>query len=151
MSPERWYTRYAWVWFALVSGLVLPLTVLMLIDPSSGAATWARFGYEMPASVANSAPAIEYVEFIAHWAASTTTGFDLFGLAIAVTAFRRGERWAWLVFWYWPVMFSFHFFSYQSTFRYSQLVWLVVSVGALVASYRKAWERSPVTADTVAT
>lgn len=151
MSPERWYTRYAWVWFALVSGLVLPLTILMLIDPSSGAGTWARFGYDMPAAVANSAAAVEYVEFIAHWAASTTFGFDLFGLVIAVTAFRKGERWAWLVFWYWPIMFGTHFLAYQSTFRYTQLVWLIVSVVALLATYRKAWERSSVPADTLAT
>jgi uncharacterized membrane protein YgdD (TMEM256/DUF423 family) len=29
-------------------------------------------------------------------------------LAIAVTAFRRGERWAWLAFWVWPGFFVLH-------------------------------------------
>ena len=32
----------------------------------------------------------------------------VFGLAIALTAFRRGERWAWLAFWFWPVFFVLH-------------------------------------------
>jgi hypothetical protein len=29
-------------------------------------------------------------------------------LTIAPTAFRRGERWAWLAFWIWPVFFVVH-------------------------------------------
>lgn len=29
-------------------------------------------------------------------------------VAIALTAFRRGDRWAWLVFWIWPVFFVVH-------------------------------------------
>jgi uncharacterized membrane protein YgdD (TMEM256/DUF423 family) len=29
-------------------------------------------------------------------------------IAIAVTAFRRGERWAWLAFWAWPAFFILH-------------------------------------------
>ena len=28
--------------------------------------------------------------------------------AIAPTAFRRGERWAWLAFWIWPAFFVVH-------------------------------------------
>jgi hypothetical protein len=29
-------------------------------------------------------------------------------VVIAATAFRRGERWAWLAFWVWPVFFVIH-------------------------------------------
>lgn len=29
-------------------------------------------------------------------------------LAIALTAFRRGERWAWAAFWVWPLFFVIH-------------------------------------------
>jgi hypothetical protein len=29
-------------------------------------------------------------------------------LAIAPTAFRRGERWAWVAFWIWPAFFVVH-------------------------------------------
>src|SRR3712207_121910 len=29
-------------------------------------------------------------------------------VAIALTAFRRGERWAWWAFWAWPVFFGVH-------------------------------------------
>ena len=40
-------------------------------------------------------------------------------IAIAVTAFRRGEMWAWLAFWVWPVFFVIHrlaFFAFYFVF-----------------------------------
>jgi hypothetical protein len=33
-------------------------------------------------------------------------------IAFADTAFRRGEMWAWLAFWVWPVFFVIHGFSF---------------------------------------
>lgn len=141
MRTERWYERYAWVWFAAVSGSVLPLAILTYLDPSSASGLWERFGYPVPAAVAADPAAMEYVEFISHWATTGTIGFDLFGLLIAVTALRRGERWAWLVSWYWPVLFLTHFFMYRSSFRYAQLLWLAVSVAALVVTARRVWRR----------
>lgn len=149
MRSESWFARNAWIWFALVTGSVLPLALVSLFDPGTAVGTWERFGYDLPAAVVADGTAMEYVEFISHWAVTGTLGFDLFGLAIAVTAFRRREKWAWLVFWYWPVMFLIHFFTYQSGFRYAQLVWLSVSVAALAVTYPAFWKR-PATAPTEA-
>lgn len=139
MTTERWYERYAWIWFVVLTAPILPLALLIYLDPSSGVDLWARFGHDVPPAVAADAAATEYVEFISHWASTGTIGFNLFGLLIAVTAFRRGERWAWLAFWYWPVLFATHFFTYESAFRYGQLVWFAVSVVALLATYRRVW------------
>jgi Na+/melibiose symporter-like transporter len=144
MSSETWYERAAWIWFALVSASVLPLTIAILIDPAQAEGVWTRFGYALPATIAGDPTAVAHVEFISHWAATGTLGFDLFGLLIAVTAFRRGERWAWLAFCYWPVLFAIHFATYQSGFRYLQLAWLAGSVAALLATYRRAWNRPSV-------
>ncbi len=33
-------------------------------------------------------------------------------VAIAATAFRRGERWAWFAFWVWPLFFVVHGFAF---------------------------------------
>lgn len=96
MPTDTWYERSAWIFFALLSGMALPLAVLIAIDPSSASGLWAQFGHEVPATVAADPVATGYVHFISHWAATGTIGFNLFGLLIAVTAFRRGERWAWL-------------------------------------------------------
>ncbi len=35
-------------------------------------------------------------------------GMSFFGAAITLTAFRRGERWAWFVLWYYPAFFAAH-------------------------------------------
>lgn len=142
MRTDTWYERAAWIFFAVLGGMVLPLAFLILIDPSSAAGMWARFGYEVPTAVAADPVATEYVDFISHWSATGTIGFNLFGLLIAVTAFRRGERWAWLAFCYWPVLFLTHFFTYTSSFRYAQLVWLTLSVAALLATRKKVWTRA---------
>lgn len=150
MRTERWYERAAWIWFAGVSGTVLPLALWTFLNPASGTALWARFGYALPASVAADAAATEYVTFISHWSTTMTIGFDLFGLLIAVTAFRRGERWAWVAFCYWPLLFATHFVTYRSGFRYAQLLWLLMSLAALAATYRKVWGEAPVRSDAVA-
>jgi hypothetical protein len=136
---DRWYERAAWIWFALLTGSVLPIALLAYLDPSSTIDLWARFGYELPAAVAGDEAALDYIEFIGHWAATGTIGFDLFGVLIAVTAFREGRRWAWIAFWYWPVLFATHFVTYQSAFRYAQLIWLTISVASLLATYSKVW------------
>jgi hypothetical protein len=140
---DTWYERAAWIYFALLSGTVLPLALLVYLDPSTGEQLWARFGHDLPAAVATDPAATAYVEFISHWAATGTIGFDLFGLLIALTAFRRGERWAWLAFCYWPALFATHFVTYDSGFRYLQLVWLALSIGALAATHRKVWTSGP--------
>lgn len=44
-----------------------------------------------------------------HWLAATFgPGMGVFGLAIAATAYRRGERWAWATFLVWPLFFAVH-------------------------------------------
>jgi hypothetical protein len=139
MRVDTWYERSAWIFFALLSGMVLPMAILIFFEPASATGMWARFGYELPAAVAADPAVTGYVHSISHWASTGSIGFNLFGLLIAVTAFRRGERWAWLAFCYWPVLFLTHFFTYTSTFRYAQLVWLTLSVAALLATREKAW------------
>lgn len=57
MRTERWYERAAWIWFAGVSGTVLPLALLTYLNPASATALWARFGFAVPAGVVADAAA----------------------------------------------------------------------------------------------
>lgn len=139
MTGERWHERYAWIYFALVAAIGLAGAVVTYLSPSSGEGLFETFGFTMPTAISSDADAVRYVENIFEWAGGTTVGLDLFGLLIAATAFRRGERWAWLAFWYWPAMFLSHFVLYESSFRHVQLLWFVLSVAALAATARKAW------------
>lgn len=149
-STDRWYERAAWIFFAVISGGVLPMAIVYYFDASAATGLWERFGYAMPAAVAGDAAATEYVEFISHWASTGTIGFNVLALLVAVTAFRRGEGWAWLGFLFWPVMFTTHFFTYESGFRYAQLVWVVLSVAALLTTHRKPFGRSSAPVEAVA-
>ncbi len=40
--------------------------------------------------------------------ATFAAGMAVLGIAITLTGFRRGERWAWLALWYYPVFFVIH-------------------------------------------
>ncbi len=40
--------------------------------------------------------------------ASFALGMAILGIAITLTGFRRGQWWAWLALWYYPVFFIYH-------------------------------------------
>lgn len=65
------------------------------------------------------------------WLVTTYAGVAV-ALTVAVTwtAFRRGERWAWWIFWAWPAFFLVH----GLVFFYGDLVLAVLGVLALLTS-----------------
>jgi hypothetical protein len=40
--------------------------------------------------------------------ATFAAGMAILGLAVILTGFRRGQWWAWLALWYYPVFFAIH-------------------------------------------
>ena len=70
---------------------------------------------------------------------SLWVGMNLFGLAITLKPYRKGEKWAWLVLWYIPVIFTLHFLLlFPSSFN---LVLAIVPFLGLVLPYRKFFPR----------
>ena len=71
----------------------------------------------------------------------------LFSMAITLTGFRRGERWAWYTMWLFPLFFVAHSFVIRDAYKHpeagtpvplvSGLVVLVITALALALSYRK--------------
>jgi hypothetical protein len=59
-------------------------------------------------------------------------------LAVALTAFRRGEFWAWLALWIWPVFFVIHGLA----FFLLDFVFAALAGIALIATY-PAQTRTP--------
>lgn len=51
-------------------------------------------------------------------------------VVVALTAYRRGERWAWWVFWIWPAFFLVH----GLVFFYGDLALAALGVGTLLLS-----------------
>jgi hypothetical protein len=77
-SNLRWYEEKAWAVMLLVCALA----------PVAGLAD-AGWQGRLPAG-------------------ALAAGMALFGAAITLSAFRRGERWAWFVLWYYPAFFTAH-------------------------------------------
>jgi hypothetical protein len=71
----------------------------------------------------------------------------LFSMAIVLTGFRRGERWAWYTMWLLPFLFAFHQLILRSAYKHpeagtptslaSGLGLFIVTALTLALSYRK--------------
>lgn len=77
--------------------------------------------------------------------ATFAPGMAVFGWAITLTALRRGERWAWLVMWYYPVFFVLHVLALGTVVP--DLPLAVLSALALLALAPRAWSTRPVTGE----
>lgn len=83
MATEAWYYRLSWLILAIVGALagVIALSTLFVDGYTPDTDTLiASFGI----------------------------GFAITTVAIASTAFRRGERWAWIALAFWPIFFGWH-------------------------------------------
>lgn len=103
---ERAYERYAWTLLVVVSALFIPIAIGDVIlgaggDPvtteSVAGIPWGELQASDPA-VAN------LVDLHARVVGAGLLAFLLLSLAVALTAYRRGERWAWYGLWTWPLV-----------------------------------------------
>ncbi len=65
-------------------------------------------------------------------------GMGLFGVMITVIPFRRRERWAWFVLWYYPLFWLAHFLGNlpPGQDHIHQIVFIVLSLFSLLISTR---------------
>lgn len=72
-------------------------------------------------------------------------GLGLFGLLIVLVPFRRGERWAWLVLWFYPLFWAMHLFGGLPPGRdhVHQVLFLVVSAVGLLATSGSFFRAAP--------
>ncbi len=104
-DSEKVYEKYAWViLFAVgIVGVIASYPFLQGIEPSPEyfksmtGVTWDSF--------INSGQFTErYIRDALKLTGVLFIGMCIFIMAISATAFRRGERWAWSVLWYFPLM-----------------------------------------------
>lgn len=62
-------------------------------------------------------------------------GMTIFGLAITLIPFRRGERWAWYVLWYYPVFFVIHILAFGTLVP--DAVFVAITTLGLLVPYRR--------------
>jgi hypothetical protein len=70
-------------------------------------------------------------------------GMGIFGLMIALTPYRGGERWAWFSLWYYPVFWSAHLLGNlpPGQDHIHQVVFIVLSLASLLISIRAFFPR----------
>lgn len=89
-------------------------------------AVWALMG-----------PVSEATRDASVYIATYGAGMGILTVAIAATAFRRAERWAWFAMWVWPVYFIMH--GVLRGVWGPAGVFLGVSLLALLLSYRRVF------------
>jgi hypothetical protein len=70
-------------------------------------------------------------------------GMGLFGVLITVTAYRRGERWAWFASWYYPVFWTAHLVGNLPPGKdhIHQVVFIALSLAGLLLPVREFFPR----------
>lgn len=76
------------------------------------------------------------------------TGFGLFGIVVTLIPFRRGERWAWLLLWFYPVFWLVHLLGTLPPGKdhVHQIVFIALSLAGLLVTGRAFWRADVPTA-----
>ena len=61
----------------------------------------------------------------------------VFGISLILIPFRRGERWAWYVLWYYPLFFTLHVIAFGTLVPDGLFV--LVSAASLILTYPKTF------------
>ncbi len=103
---DRVYEKYAWV-ILLAAGLLwLVVGIVAVFQPEGIFETDAQSVTKMPWSElkASSPLAADFVIFVYGQMGLLKISWSFFVLAIALTGYRRGEKWAWYMMWSVPVL-----------------------------------------------
>jgi membrane protease YdiL (CAAX protease family) len=75
-----------------------------------------------------------------------TTGMGIFGVMIALMAYRRKEKWAWFTLWYYPIFWIIHLAGGlpPRNDHIHQIVFIVISLLGLLLPVRQFFSRNMV-------
>jgi hypothetical protein len=133
-------SRFAFVVFVLIGAMGLVMATQSMVNPLSFFLVLNEVaGVDVAAISARDPEAAVAFAFLGRWVGTALYGVDGITLLIAVTAYRRGDRWAWWAMWYWPLMFASHALLYRTgtTLWYAQFLNLSLSLLAQVATARR--------------
>lgn len=118
LRTEKAYEKYAWV-------LLLPGGFLYLLLGIAFTSSPAVLGPTVPMEVRFFGVAL--------------IGLTVFGLAITLNSYRKGEKWAWYTLWYYPILFGSIFtIEYGDPyFAANSSLFLALSLIGLFLPYRK--------------
>ena len=145
---ERAYEKYAWVVYLALGLLWLVVGLTQVFNPERLLDNEAQhiIGMSLSELEASFPEATELVRFLHGTVGVLKTSWSLLVLAITLTGFRRGEKWAWYTMWLAPVVLV-HQGLWYSVFLgdfNEMLPWIPVTTVSLVGlflPYRKFFPR----------
>lgn len=105
-QKERAYVKYGWVVFLGLGLLWLVVGLTQVFNPDTLIEDETQHVTDMSLSEleASSPDATEMVHFLYGAVGMLKTSWSLLVLAITLTGFRKGEKWAWYTLWLVPVL-----------------------------------------------
>lgn len=125
-SPLR---AFAWLFYAGVGILFLVYGIYAILLPSLQPDHWVFLTFD--------GDTVDYISGIFRWLGMISFGFGFLTVAISITSFRRGERWTWYAFWFFPL-----FFLLAIPFTWPGLAWIpfvLLSAAALIITSRQVF------------
>jgi len=103
---ERVYEKYAWVILLALGLLWLVVGIIAVFQPEGIFETDAQSVTNMPWSElkASSPMAADFIIFVYGQMGLLKISWSFFVLAITLTGYRRGEKWAWYIMWSVPAL-----------------------------------------------
>ncbi len=152
-STSRFFERHAWKIFVALSLIVafFGVTDLMLggstFQSGEAVAMQGIAGTTWEELLAANPPIANLIDLLVRTGGASLLIVGLLSLAVCLTGFRRGERWAWLTLWVWPLWTVLVILLYLSVEKVpgagipvpviSGSIIFVISVATLGLSYRK--------------
>jgi hypothetical protein len=119
-----------WILFFLFGALLGAHAIYLMVLPSADPDHWRAFTRD-PEMIA-------YLTDDFRASGAMQLGFAIMSMTIAGRWFRLGDRWAWVLFWYFPVLFAWSIFTTWAVGLFLMLT--LVAVAALVATHRQFYK-----------
>ena len=149
---EKTYEKYAWI---ILLAIAIVGFIASFIDVFVGVGTGAfpdaqtlrnLTGLTWDQIVTGNPAMTNIIRELERELASAELGFSVFGIAIFLKPYRRGEKWAWYVSWYFPAL-GIAFIANELIIVHSNQVllavtlFLILSLLGLLLPYRKFFPR----------
>jgi len=140
---ERMYEKYAWIAFFALGAIFLVSAVPHAFGFNTDPALVESISGTTPDDLKDSNPMFfDLYSYYFMGGALSDIGFAFLIIVIAMTAYRRGEKWAWYAFWFVPAYFlgwvalGLTIESSSSTIPYL-MVFIMLSLVGLLLPFRK--------------
>ena len=150
---EKIYEKYAWIVFFAIGVITIVSAVFHALGLNTDPALVESIAGMSIDNLKNSNPPLfNLYNFYFRSGGLSDLGFAFFLTVISMTAYRRGDKWAWYAFWFVPAFFL-GFVALSLTLESSSsllpplMVFIILSIVGLLLPFRKFFPSKMVSKD----